>query len=102
MSAFISQAFLLPKGFPQMSSAPRFQLGDRVCFVPLPAEDHGIIIGLQFAPAEHLQDWSWRYTIWLDLQSPSRAWTDSDLVWKTDLQLLAAAPVDVLTMEQAT
>ena len=92
----------LPKKFPHRIDQPKFSLGDRVCLVPLPAEDHGIIIGLQFAPAEHLQDWSWRYTIWLDLQSPSRAWTDSDLVWKTDLQLLAAAPVDVLTMEQAT
>ena len=79
-----------------MSSAPRFRLGDRVRFVPLPAEDYGIIIGLQFAPAEHLQDWSWRYTIRLDLQSPSRAWTDSDFAWEADLQLLAAAPVDVV------
>ena len=99
MSAFISQAFLLPKGFPQMSSAPRFQLGDRVRFVPLLAEAYGIIVGLRFAPAEHLQ--GWRYIIWLDLQSPSRVWTSSDLAWEDDLPLLTTAPVNLLCKEQS-
>ena len=92
----------LPDNFPSRTQPPRFQLGDRIRFVPLPAEDYGIIVGLQFAPAEHLQGWAWRYTIWLDLQSPSRAWTNSDFAWEADLQLLAAAPVDVLTRAQAT
>ena len=99
MSAFISQAFLLPEGFPQMSSAPRFQLGDRVRFVPLLAEAYGIIVGLRFAPAEHLQ--GWRYIIWLDLQSPSRVWTSSDLAWEDDLPLLTTAPVNLLCKEQS-
>ena len=99
MSAFISQAFLLPKGFPQMSSAPKFSLGDRVRFVPLLAEAYGIIVGLRFAPAEHLQ--GWRYIIWLDLQSPSRVWTSSDLAWEDDLPLLTTAPVNLLCKEQS-
>lgn len=80
----------LPANFPLRTQAPSFQLGDRVSFVPLPAADYGIIVGLQFAPAEHLQGWGWRYTIWLDPQSPSRAWTDSDLAWEDDLELLVA------------
>ncbi len=102
MSAFTLQAFLLPESFPQTAPAPRFRLGDRARFIPLPAEDYGIIVGLQFAPAAHLQGSGWRYTIWLDPQSPSRAWTDSDFAWEADLQLLASAPVDRLFMEQAT
>jgi len=100
MPAFISQAFLLPEGFPQTAPAPRFRLGDRVRFVPLPAADYGIIVGLQFAPAEHLQGWGWRYTIWLDPQSPSRAWTCADLAWEDDLELLVA--LTTLSTEQPT
>lgn len=95
-----SQALFLPNDFPVQTSLPRFRLGDRVCFVPTPAADYGIVVGLQFAPAEHLQGWGWRYTIWLDPQSPSRAWTDSDLAWEADLQLLTSAPVDRLSQEQ--
>jgi hypothetical protein len=90
MSAFITQAFLLPEGFPQTSSAPRFRLGDRVRFIPLPAEAFGTITGLQYAPAEHLQAWSWRYSIWLDPQSPGSTWTCADLAWEDDLELLVA------------
>ena len=97
-----SQALFLPNDFPEQSPAPKFQLGDRVSFVPMPAEDYGIIVGLQFAPAAHLQGWGWRYTIWLDPQTPSRAWTDSDLAWEADLQLLPSALVDRLSQEQAT
>ncbi len=88
---------VLPVGFPQVSFLPRFQLGDRVRFVPIPAEDFGIITGLQFAPAEHLQDWAWRYVVWLDDQSPSRAWTCSDLAREDDLQLLASTSVSLMT-----
>ncbi|XGV96557.1 MAG: hypothetical protein ACAF41_27975 [Leptolyngbya sp. BL-A-14] len=91
---------VLPKDFPQGVSGPRYAIGDRVRFVPIPAEDYGIITGLQFAPAEHLRNWAWRYVVWLDDQSPSRKWTSSDLAWEDDLQLLAPAPVDVLTQEQ--
>ena len=101
MSAFTVQTFLLPQGFPQAASVPKFHLGDRVRSIPVPAEDSGIITGLQYAPAEHLQDWAWRYTIWLDPQSPSYAWTPSDLAWEADLQRLTPAPIDVFTKEQS-
>jgi len=102
MSAFTVQTFLLPPGFPQTASAPKFHLGDRVRFIPMPIEDYGIVTGFQYAPAEHLQDWAWRYTLWLDPQSPSCAWTPSDLAWEDDLQRLTPASVDVLTRKQAT
>lgn len=93
-----SQHPVLPRDFPSSVSVPKYAIGDRVRFIP----DYGIVTGLQYAPAEHLQDWAWRYTLWLDPQSPSRAWTDSDLAWEGDLQRLPSAPIDVLTREQAT
>ncbi len=92
---------LLPDTFPSRLSSPKFKIGDRVRFVPMPAEDFGIITGLQFAPAEHLQDWAWRYVVWLDDQSPSRQWTCSDFAWEDDLQLLAPTPVELLPQEQS-
>lgn len=62
VSAFALQAFLLPEGFPQTASVPKFQLGDRVRFVLMPAEDYGIVTRLQYVPAEHLQNWAWGAT----------------------------------------
>jgi hypothetical protein len=95
-----SQASTLPQAFPQQVQLPKFSIGNRVRFVPIPAEDYGTIVGIQFTPTEHLQDWAWRYLVWLDDQSPSRQWTCSDLAWEDDLQLLAPDPVNVLTQEQ--
>lgn len=90
----------LPPKFPHGIGQPKFSIGDRARFVPLPAEDYGIIIGLQFVPAAHLPGWGWRYTLWLDPQSPSRAWTDSDLVWEDDLQRFTLDSADPLSQEQ--
>lgn len=95
-----SQERLLPQNFPLQTPSPKFQLGDHVRFVPMPAEDYGTIVGIQFTLAEHLQDWVWRYVIWLDDQSPSRQWTRTDLAWEDDLQLLFPAPVDAVFREQ--
>lgn len=92
----------LPTNFPHGIGQPNFAIGDRVRFIPLPTEDYGVVVGLQFAPAAHLQGWGWRYSIWLDPQSPSSTWTCSDLAWEDDLQLLPSAPVDRLSQEQAT
>ncbi|MBD2123411.1 hypothetical protein [Trichocoleus sp. FACHB-262] len=58
----------------------------------MPTQDFGTVTGLQYAPAEHLKSWAWRYLIWLDSQSPSHAWTCSDTAWEADLELLATAP----------
>ena len=96
-----SQHPVLLKDFPSSVSVPKYAIGDRVRFIPVPAEDFGIVTGFQYAPAEHLQDWAWRYTLWLDPQSPSYAWTPSDLAWEADLQRLTPAPIDVLTQEQS-
>lgn len=95
-----SQHLSLPQTFPRQTQPPKFSLGDRVRFVPMPAEDFGIITGLQFAPAEHLHDWAWRYVVWLDDHSPSREWTCSDLAWEDDLQRLVPASAELLSQEQ--
>ncbi len=92
---------ILPTSFPDSVVQPRFTIGDRVRFVPMPAEDFGIITGLQCAPAEHLQDWAWGYIVWLDAQSPSHQWACSDFAWEDDLELLTPAPVDLLSREQS-
>ena len=96
-----SQHPVLLKDLPSSVSVPKYAIGDRVRFIPMPAEDFGIVTGFQYAPAEHLQDWAWRYTLWIDSQSPSYAWTPSDLAWEADLQRLTPAPIDVLTKEQS-
>jgi hypothetical protein len=86
-----SYSVQLPEGFPQQISQPKLGIGDRVRWQPLPSQDFGTVIGLQYAPAEHLKSWAWRYCIWLDPQSPSFAWTCSDTAWEEDLELLATA-----------
>lgn len=98
-SQSLSSLLHLPEGFPGSTKVPKFHLGDRVCFIPLPTQDYGIIIGLQFVPTECLQDWAWRYTLWFDPQSPSHAWIDLDLAWEDDLQLLTPAPTHLLSQE---
>jgi hypothetical protein len=92
-----SQHPVLPRDFPSSISVPKYAIGDRVRFSP----DYGIVTGLQYAPAEHLQDWAWRYTLWLDPQSPRHAWTLSDVAWEADLQLLTPSPNDVLIRQEA-
>ncbi|MBD2054644.1 hypothetical protein H6F88_01130 [Oculatella sp. FACHB-28] len=77
----------LPEKFPHSTSAPKFNLGDQVCWHPLPSQDFGTIVGLQYAPASHLKAWSWRYLILLSPASPSRAWVQADLAWEDDLRL---------------
>lgn len=81
---------LVPKGFPVFIQQPMFQLGDRIRWHPRPTADFGIITGLQYTPAPHLNTWAWKYTIWLDLDSPSHAWTTSDTAWEADLEKLPA------------
>lgn len=75
-------------GFPDLVSPPKLKLGDRVRWRPLPAEDFGSIIGIEYAQADHLEGWGWRYTVWLDARSPSSAWTQTDVAWEDDLLLL--------------
>ncbi|MBD2001420.1 hypothetical protein H6G00_33310 [Leptolyngbya sp. FACHB-541] len=80
----------LPEGFPKSTQVPKFSLGDRVQWHPLPSRDFGTITGLLYAPTQQTQSWQWQYTVWLDPQSPSRIWTQSDVAWEEDLELLGA------------
>lgn len=77
----------LPEGFPSKVPPPKFKLGDQVCWHPRPSKDFGTIIGIQFAPAQHLQKWNWLYVVFLALNSPSRSWVQADLAWEEDLLL---------------
>ncbi|HEY9697673.1 MAG TPA: hypothetical protein V6D10_10450 [Trichocoleus sp.] len=81
----------LPADFPHHIPEPKFQLGDRVRWHPLPNEDFGTITGIEYAPADHLNSWGWRYTVWLDAHSPSRNWTMTDIAWEEDLEPLPLA-----------
>lgn len=91
-----SRASNVPNAFPAGVSAPKFDVGLCVCWHPLPSQDFGTIIGVEYAPAEHLQAWSWCYHIWLDPHSPSRTWTQTDTAWEADLELWPqAAPAPV-------
>ncbi|HEY9626100.1 MAG TPA: hypothetical protein V6C84_02255 [Coleofasciculaceae cyanobacterium] len=90
----------LPENFPGYTPTPKFQIGDRVCWYPLPAQDFGIITGLEYAPAAHLQSWAWKYIIWLDRHSPSRLWVITDTAWETDLESLAAVTHPQIGHEQ--
>lgn len=90
---------ILPKGFPNRVPPPKFQMGARVRWRPQPTEDFGTITGIQYAPAQHLQTWAWKYTVWFDLQSPSRLWLMSDTAWEFDLEALPTVPHPQVTSE---
>lgn len=82
----------LPADFPQHIPKPRFYIGDYVQWKPLPVQDFGIVTGIQYAPAIHLEAWAWQYTIWLDGDSPSHAWILSDIAWELDLEPIPVLP----------
>jgi hypothetical protein len=86
LPAHSSQLFL-PDRFPEHTPTPKFGFGNRVYWQPLSSTDFGVITGVEYAPAEHLQSWAWRYVVWLDPQSPSCAWTHTDEAWEEDLEL---------------
>ncbi|MBD1867204.1 hypothetical protein H6F95_07795 [Cyanobacteria bacterium FACHB-471] len=77
----------LPAEFPKDILSPKFNLGDRVCWHPLPSQDFGTITGLQYAPAPHLNAWGWQYIIFLSPHSLSSAWVQIDVAWEEDLAL---------------
>lgn len=82
------ESLSLPAAFPHTIAPPKFQLGDRVQWQPKPTRDFGIITGIQYAPAPHLQTWAWQYVIWLDADSPSRTWVIADTAWESDLEAI--------------
>jgi hypothetical protein len=90
MSMASEHLHLLPLDFPASIPEAKFQVGDRVCWQPCPTQDFGTITGLEYAPTFLPGVWRWKYTIWLDLGSPSRAWTLRDTAWEGDLEPISA------------
>ena len=87
MTKVRSVSFPLPKQFPASLPPPHFGIGDRVCWHPLPTQEFGVITGLEYAPTEHLSDWSWKYVVRIDPRSASHEWTHQDSAWEDDLAL---------------
>lgn len=92
----ISDLPLMELLLPQLSALPTqfnvslFRCGDYLRWKPLSASvetDFGVVIGRFYLPAPHrgLQ-WSWKYLILLDKDSPSAAWVAADTAWENDLE----------------
>lgn len=66
-----------------------FNYGTAVQWIPETGDtappDFGIVIGKFLSYAPHTSDWGICHLIWLDIKSPSRAWTQTDIAWMEDL-----------------
>lgn len=83
-------------------AAPKFFIGDRVCWRPLPGEhdplEGGCVVGMKywataFAELPVLGDDAeagWQYLIYLDQNAPSSAWVKTD--WAAESDLIAQKP----------
>lgn len=81
----------MTNNFPQNIPTPAFQVGlSRVRWKQMPDCDWGLVTGMQYLWAEHLNSWQWRYHVVLDASSPSFQWIQSDWGWQDDLELLPA------------
>lgn len=92
----------LPPDFPSNISTPKFHIGDRVRWQPIPSHDFGVVVGLHYIPAAHLQKWQWQYVVWLDLDSPSRGWIVRETAWEDDLEAMIGTniqPADQVHVE---
>ena len=79
-------AIALPEDFPESLPPFSFKLGDRVRWKPMPSTDWGTIAGMEYAIHPLRNSWQPRYKVHLDLDSPSKAWIDSDWAWEWDLE----------------
>jgi hypothetical protein len=98
-----SSEILLPANFPENLPVPKFQIGDRVRWLPMPSQDYGTVIGFAYSLATHLQAWHWQYVVWLDADSPSHRWITTETAWETDLEPLAeiqAPSVEPIEIEE--
>jgi len=84
--ALDNEAIALPEDFPESLPPFSFKLGDRVRWKPMPSTDWGTIAGIEYSWHSPGNSWQPRYKVYLDLESPSRAWTDSDWAWEWDLE----------------
>jgi hypothetical protein len=80
------RAIALPEDFPESLPPFTFKLGDRVRWKPMPSTDWGTIAGIEYSWHSPGNSWQPRYKVYLDSESPSRAWTDSDWAWEWDLE----------------
>ncbi len=85
-SASALRAIALPEDFPESLPPFTFKLGDRVRWKPMPSTDWGTIAGIEYSWHSPGNSWQPRYKVYLDSESPSRAWTDSDWAWEWDLE----------------
>jgi len=75
-----------PEDFPNVET-PKFLYGDRLGWISTDdTTDWGVVIGRFYGFATHCCRWCWGYLIWLDPESPSAAWINSDTAWEDDLQ----------------
>jgi hypothetical protein len=80
------EAIALSEDFPESLPSFTFKLGDRVRWKPMPSTDWGTITGIEYSWHSPGNSWQPRYKVYLDSESPSRAWTDSDWAWEWDLE----------------
>lgn len=89
------RAIELPLNFPEAVSVPRYALGTRCRWIPMPETDWGTIIGQVYTPQEsqgaEIPQWSWIYLLLLDSSSPSHQWLLADWVDEEDLELLPSS-----------
>ncbi len=83
---------------------PKFFIGDRVCWSPLPGEEEplegGCIIGMKYSTPNYSEppvslegtNAEWQYLIYLNSTAPSRAWIQTD--WAAESDLVFQEPHD--------
>ena len=84
--ALDNEAIALPEDFPENEPPFSFKLGDRVRWKPMPSTDWGTIVGIEYSWHSPGNSWQPRYKVYLDSNSPSRAWISSDWAWEWDLE----------------
>ena len=84
--ALDNEAIALPEDFPESEPPFSFKLGARVRWKPMPSTDWGTIVGIEYSWHSRGNSWQPRYKVYLDSNSPSRAWIDSDWAWEWDLE----------------
>lgn len=82
----------LPTNFSKHLPTPKYSVGDRCRWIPMPETDWGTVMGSVYAP-DHFNSYpksrsAWVYLLLLDIDSPSRQWTETDWVDEEDLELI--------------
>ena len=92
----------LPDALPPTMPLPLHFIGDRVLYQGISSHESGIVVGMEYAPAQHRQGWQWRYQIYLDSSSPSKACLSLETAWEDDVVAAnSQAETTALTRSQA-